>query len=428
MSEDNEAFVPEVSDEEKKRRQKSGILATVQSLIEAREQAWTEEMAGVLEEAKKPVRDSVPERYGNAEHRGVTKLTSPTEAIYRGMPEEVRAIRNPDSDHWMAEEIRAIAYNDRARLFQAKAKLGAMFERATTTEGLAAGTTGAFSTGTGGTLISRPVEQLVLIAKEKVSKMPRFASGITMTKQQHTIPTGAAMTAYQTLEGGTTTQGEPTYAGCALRAVKGAARGIVTLEMLDDADANIVSFMTTRAGMALGALQELQFWQTGNGTEPNISAFAAGTAATTTTAAALDYTSVLSTYYALSEAYLESAAWYAEKSVLQAMAMVRDGNGRAFYQGLTERPGAIDDTTRAVGTILGHPVYRVAATAGTIHFGDMNALYLVGFRQGLRARMSEHVGFATGTVQFVWEQRYDGNNVDVAAVLSITGITSANSL
>jgi HK97 family phage major capsid protein len=428
MDEQTHDFVPEVEDEEKKKRQRSGILSIVDAIVGQKEQEWTEDMATELEKWRKPDRASVPKVYEDpADHRGNLHVSSPTDRVYSRMPEEVRAIRNPDSDHWMAEELRGIAFSDRARIFQARANLGNMFGRATTTEGVAAAS-GAYSTGTGGTLISRPMEALVLISRDKVSKMPRFSSSFTMTKQTHTVPTAAAMTSYQTLEGGTTTQGEPTYSAVQLTATKGAARGIVTLEMLDDADVNLVGTMTTRAGMSLGALQEAQFWRTGNGTAPNISAFAAGTAYAETTSGTLDFTSVIGMYYTLSEPYVDAAAWYAEKSVLQLMMLVRDANGRAFYQGLNERPAAIDDHPGAVGTILGHPVYRVDATAGTIHFGDMNALYLVGQRQGITARMSEHVGFATGTVQFIWEQRYDGQNVDLLAVQTCTGITAANSL
>lgn len=422
-------LAPEVEEDEKRKRRRSGLLAIVDAVVEQKEEEWTEEMARDLTERRKPDRSSVPDVYENpAENRGSLRVASPTERIYARMPADVREIRNPDSDHWMAEEIRGIAFKDHSRVFQARAQLDSMFERATTAEG-APGASGAYSDGTGGTLISRPIEALVLIARDKVSKMPRFASSFTMTKQTHSVPTAAAMTSYQTLEGGTTTQGEPTYAAVQLTAVKGAARGIVTLEQLADSDVNVVGTMTTRAGMSLGALQESQFWRVGEGTAPNISAFAAGTTYTpSATATALDYTSVLGMYYTLSEPYLDGAAWYVEKSVLQAMSQVRDGNGRAFYQGLTERPAALDDKPRAVGAILGHPCYRVDATAGTIHFGDMNALYLVGQRQGITARMSDHVGFATGTVQFIWEQRYDGQNVDTVAVQTATGITSANSL
>lgn len=427
MAEKESDLVPEVTPKEEEQRRRDSIKSTVLAIVQAEEQRWTEEMAAELAKMKLPDRAKVPEGYKDpAPHRGTVQLQSPTLGIYRRMPKEVRQIRNPDSDHWMAEELRGIATNDRARVFQAKAAIDALFARADTAEGTPAAS-GAYSTGTGGTLISRPMEQLVLIAKEKVSKMPRFAAAMTMTKQTHSIPTGAAMTAYQTLEGGTTTQGEPTYDAVQLSAVKGAARGIITMEMIDDADANLISFMTERAGRSLGALQEAQFWRTG-GTAPNISAIAAGTAYAETTSGTLDYASVIGMYYTLEEAYLEGAAWYAEKSVLQALAGVRDGNGRAFYQGLNERPIPIDDTPSAVGTIMGHPVHRVDATAGTIHFGDMNALYIVGTRQGIRARMSEHVGFATGTVQFIWEQRYDGNNIDAVAVQTATGITAANSL
>lgn len=423
-----ETIAAEPTADERGKRDRSALAAVVAGLVEDAREEWQEETRQELEALRKPDRSSLPKLYEEpAPHRGVLQLKSPTSVIYSRMSPQVREIRNEDSDHWMAEEMRGIAYGDRNRVFKAKMELDTLFGRATTEEGIAAAS-GAYSTGTGGTLISRPVEALVLIARERVSKMPRFAGGFTMTKQTHTIPTAAAMTAYQTLEGGTTTQGEPTYDAVQITAVKGAARGIVTLEMLDDADVNLVGIMTTRAGMALGANQEAQFWRTGDGTAPNISAFAAGTAYAETTSAALDFTSVIGAYYTCPQVYRDNAAWFSEASVLQALTGVRDGNGRAFYQGLTERPAVLSDDPTAVGALMGKPVYEVDATAGTIHFGDMEALYIIGQRAGISARMSEHVGFATGTVQFIWEQRYDANNVDTSAVQTVTGITSANSL
>jgi len=424
---DRVELAPEPRPGEINERNRDGIMALVDSIVEQKERQWTDDMARELEKLKDVDRSNVPEIYRNpAEHRGVLTLASPTDRIYGRMPEEIRQIRTPETDHWMAEELRGIAYGDRARIFQAKAKLDGLF-RATTTEGIAAAS-GAYSTGTGGTLISRPVEALVLIARDKVSKMPRFASGFTMTKQTHTIPTAAAMTSYMTAEGGTTTQGEPTYAAVQLTARKGAARGKVTTEELEDADVNLVTIMTTRAGMSLGALQEAEFWRTGSGTAPHVSAFAAGTAYAETTAGTLDYASVIGMYFTCPQVYRTGAAWYAEASVLQALAGVRDGMGRGFYQGLTERPGAITDDAGAVGTLMGKPVYEVDATAGTIHFGDMGALYIVGQRKGITARMSEHANFAAGLVEFIWEQRFDGQNVDTSACQTCTGITAANSL
>ena len=133
-------------------------------------------------------------------------------------------------------------------------------------------------------------------------------------------------------------------------------------------------------------------------------------------------------YHTLPQVYRAGAAWFAESSVLQAMSGVRDGNGRPFYQGLGDAPRAITDDAGAQGTLLGKPVYEVDATAGTIHFADLGALYIVGTRKGITLRVSEHVGFTAGQIHWIWEQRFDGNNVDTSAGQTCTGITAANSL
>jgi len=417
---------PEGSSKKEDLKGKSAIQTIVNEIIAQEREEWMKGMTSDLGALLKPERGKVPEIH-NEKGEQVLRLASPTEHLYRKLSAEEREWRNPESDHYMAEELRALATGDRARLMAAQSALAAIFGRASIVEGVA-GASGAISTGTGGSLISRPLEQVVLIAKDKVSKMPRFATSFTMTKQTHNVPTAAAMTTYQTSEAGTTTQGEPTISNVQLTAVKTGARGVVSLEQLADEDYNVVTILAARAGMAIGAAQEAQFWRTGNGTAPNISAFAAGTAYSETTSGALDFTSVSDCYYTCPQVYRQNGAWYSAANVLGLMNNVRDGNGRPFYQGLGDAPRPLTDDVGAVGTLMGRPVYEVDATAGTIHFGDMAALYIVGTRAGITARMSEHAQFAAGLVEFIWEQRYDGNNVDTAAVQTITGITSANSL
>jgi HK97 family phage major capsid protein len=421
------AATPEATPEGGKLKDRSAIQTIVNEIVAQEKQEWMEGMTSDLGALLKPDRGKVPE-IQNRNGEPVIRLVSPTEHLYDRMTPEERKWRDPESDHHMAEELRALATGDRARLFAAHSALAAKFGRTNTLEGTP-GASGALATGTGGSLISRPLEAVVLIARDKVSKMPRFASSFTMTKQTHTVPTAGSMTTYQTSEGGTTTQGEPEYSAVQLSAVKTGARGVVSLEQLEDSDVNVVTVMTTRAGMAIGAAQEAQYWRTGDGTAPNISAFAAGTTYTpSATATALDFTSVSDAYYTLPQVYRENSAWYAASNVLGLMNIVRDGNGRAFYQGLGDGPRPLTDDSTAVGTLMGRPVYEVDATAGTIHFGDLSQLYIIGSRAGITARMSEHAQFAAGLVEFIWEQRYDGNNVDTSACQTITGITSANSL
>ena len=425
MSENKPTYAP-ITPTETAQREASAIQTIVSSIVAEQRQSWMSEMKAELDALREPIRTNVPELV-NREGETVHRLTSPTEYMYSRMTEAERQWRNPDSDHHMAEWLRGCAGKDNARMFQANVALEAMYGRATTEEGVAAAS-GGLSTGTGGSLIPRPLEAVILIARDRVAKMRRFAGGFTMTAQTHTVPTAKSMTAHMTLEGVATTQGEPTYASIQLTARKNSARGIVTNEVLADAAVNVVNVMSTRAGSALGAVEEAQMWRIGEGTAPNITAFMAGVALAETTSGILDFTTVIAAYYAVPQQYRDNARWFAASDVLQLMALVRDGNGRSFYPGLLEPSLPLGDDGTAFQTILGKPVHEVDATPGTIHFADASALYLVGSRAGITARTSEHVGFTTGTVQFIWEERFDGTNVDTSAGQTITGITSANSL
>jgi HK97 family phage major capsid protein len=314
-------------------------------------------------------------------------------------------------------------------MFEASAHLDKLF-RATTAEGTA-GASGALSTGTGGALLPRPLEQVVLISRDRVAKMRKLASSFTMTAQTHTIPTAAAMTGYMTLEGGTTTQGEPTVASVQLTARKGQVMAILTEEMLDDAAINVVNMYATRAGLALGTLEDNQFFKDGSGTAPNVSAYLQGTAFDESvggTSGMLSYTNVVGMFFALPQAYRAQGKWLIGDDVLILLSALKDGNGRPFYNNMLDAPRAISDDGGSQGTILGRPVFSVPFTAGTIWFGDPSAAYMVGSRQGLQSAVDRSVGFVAGNVYFKISQRFDGHNVDLVAGRNCTGITSVNTL
>jgi HK97 family phage major capsid protein len=249
-----------------------------------------------------------------------------------------------------------------------------------------------------------------------------------MTAQQHTVPTMDQMTGYMTSEGGTTTQGEPTLSSVSLIARKGQVMAIATEEMLADVAINLVSAYAVRAGKALGALEDNQFFKDGSGTAPNISAFLAGTTYTETTSAALSYTDVIGMYFALPQAYRDQGKWLIADNVLILLSALKDANARPFYSTMTELPRPLVDDPTAIGTLLGKPVYSVPFTNGTIWFGDPSAAYAVGSRQGIESRVDTSVGFVAGNVYFKISQRFDGNNLDAIAGRNCTGITSVNTL
>jgi HK97 family phage major capsid protein len=429
--EDTPEVIPrgEVGETEAEARRQAGFKALVMNVVESERAKFWDGATEMLRKMEIPDRSPVPD-FRNKADEPVARLVSPTEPLYRRLSAEERAIRTPDGDHWMAEWIRGNVYGDSARMFQSSAELETLFpdpKRATTTEGTA-GASGAISTGTGGALVPRPLEAAVLIARDRVAKMRRFAQSMTMTAQTHTVPTAAAMTAYMTAEGATATQGEPTMASVQLTARKGQVTAVATEEILNDAAINLVNIYAARGGGALGKLEDDQFFSDGDGTAPNISACILGTAYSETTSAALSYTDLLGMYYTVGQAYRQNAVWMAASNVLQLLAALRDGDNRPFYQGLVNAPAPISDDPTAEGTLLRRPVYEVPFPDGSMLFGDVNACYIVGTRQGLQSKASEHVKFDSDEVMWKITQRFDGINVDAVAAYTVAGITSVNTV
>lgn len=432
----SEATVPGVSPEEQKARAESALLVEFENLMAQRERQRDEELRAELAALAQPDRStaaaishgSEPENVTEREaspHRGRLTLRSPYERVYSSMSEEERQWRSAESDHWVAEHFRGRLQKDVARVKLANAKIEQLYGRATLDEGTAS-SEGAISTGVGGDLIPRPLEQAVLIARDRVAKMRRFANNFVMTAQTHNIPTVNAATGYMTAESGTTTVGEPTPSNVQFTAVKGVVRMITTREFLEDAAGNVVSILAQRAGGALGALEDQQFWSVGNGTAPNISSKVDGTTAVTTaTAGELNLVDVQAMYFAVQQEYRGNGAWYCATDVLQFLSGVVDSTARPYYQGLADAPGAVVDDPMQEGRLLRRPVYEVPLPDGVLIFGDMRAGYTVGTRQGITASMSEDVGFVTDTIQWKWTQRFDGNDVDAVALQRQSGITSA---
>ena len=403
-------------------REAAGMSAIVANIVAGEKAAWMNEMREEIEGYSTPQAAPVTvDRAGEP----LIKLTSPYQRMYDAMDEPTKQWRNADSDHWMAEWLRGQVWRDHARMFQANAELEKMFGRAATTEGVATAS-GALSTGTGGALIPRPMEAVVLIARDKVAKMRRWAQRYQMTAQTHTVPTAAAMTANMVGESTTGAQGEPTIASVQITAKKGQVKAVATVEALSDVAINLINLWAQRGGAALGTLEDNQFLKDGDGTGNNISAFLTGTAYSETTSGVLAFLDVNAMYYTLEQQYRQNAVWLISSDVLQMLSLLRNATtGAQFYLGMTEKPGPISDDPTAEGTLMRRPVYEVPSTAGTVWFGDIGASYIIGDRMGLSSSVSDQVRFEEDEVVWKLTERFDGQSIDAVASQVATGITSA---
>jgi len=412
--------VGELTDGEREAVNRSAYKAEIDNIVAAERANWDAEALAELKSYKAPVTEEKAEAPARAaqilDRSGVEvhRLMSPTEPLYSRFSDEEKQWRSPDSDHWNAEWFRGQLSKNSARMARANAGLEEIYGRALMTEG-AAGALGAIAGGTAGELMPRPMEQIVLLARDRVSKMRRFASHISMTSQTHTVPTAAAMTAHNTAEEVTATDGSPAIAQVQLTARKGQVTSLFTVELMQDNAINLVNMLAKRGGGALGVNEDNQFFKLGDGSAPNCSAFLASTAHSITTGD-LRFTDVVEMYFGVSQEYRQQAVWLASANVLQMMTSFRNATtGTQFYLGLTDKPGPITDDPTAEGTVMRRPVYEVPFTDGTLWFGDPSAAYVIGTRVGITSAMSEHVHFNLDQVMWKMTQRYDGINVDLVA-------------
>ena len=418
--------------EEGGKRLESAIHASLDAIAKRHEDRVLDGVADLISKYEMPDRSGVPE-FTNRKGDTVHRLSSPTSALYKRLPDEVKAIRNPDSDHWMAQFVLGVMTNDGATKVQARAKLSELFPDHARNDTLAgaADASGGFAAGTGAELLPRPLENLVAIARDAIAKMSRWATTYNMTAQEHNIPTGTAVTAFMQAEATSpSTQGEPTYAQVPLVAHKMVAKLIMGNDIMEDAAFNIVNFVSQRGGAALGALEDVQFF-TGSGTPPNVTGLS-GTAYAETTTNALGYSDVIAMFRNLGQVYRGNARWLVAADVLGYMANVRlDTISAPFYQSLLDPPMVLTDDADgspfagAQGTLLGRPVHEVPLASGDIWFGDPRACYAIGRRQGLRVEMSRDFYFDTFRTIMLIHQRIAGNNVDTAAAQYAQGISSA---
>jgi HK97 family phage major capsid protein len=419
----------EVSEEEKTKREESRVVTIVRTLLADQRDKDEAATAEALATLKTPERTTVALHKNTDDrvsHISALRTNPVTEPMYRQLSADVREIRNPDTDHWMAEWIRGNVDKNHARMLTADAKLRELLPemyRADTAEGVA-GADGALSDGTGGALIPRPLEAVVMIERDPVAKMRRFAAVYNMTRQQHTIPTAGAVTSAMTAEGADITEGNPEFASISLVAHKCATICVATAEMLADSAFNLMQIYATRAGASIAAVEDGQFWALGDGNAPNVSASYIGSPYLLDLAPTLTYEDLVTMYFTVPQQYREGAAWFANSDVLSLISGMLATDGRPLMVASVDTPAVVTDDPMSEGSLLRKPVYEVPTAAEWLSFANLRQGYAVGSRAGITSAASSDVGFVADTVYFKFTSRFDGNNVDAEAGVTTSGITA----
>lgn len=411
--------------EEKGRIEDDTLTVQLRTAMARREERVLERVGERLAKLTEPDRSSAVAEVlpkGEPDER-VRQVRAVVDYRYDRMPENVRRFRSPETDHWMAQWIRALTVRDQELMKLADANLSEKFGRADTLVGTPdAG--GGISSGTGGPLIPVPLLGVIEIERDAVAKIRGLASPFELTAAQARIPTAGAVTVAMVAEGTTSTGDEPPFASKLPVAHKMQAGMKASVEAVADSAFNLVGIYASRAGRAMGAEEDVQFCTT-DGIAPNVSEKIddGATNVPLATVVTLDYAQMVTNYFALPQQYRMNAAWFGSGATLTILSSILDGNGRPIFSPGAGLPGVITDDS-ADGVVFRKPVYEVPLADGVLVFGEMRS-YGVGTRAGITARVSEHASWSADLIEYKFTQRLDGIVLDAGAFVESNGITTA---
>lgn len=413
-------------------------------LASVRQSATQAALAAVrtaIREATRPNRSRLPAGNGNRNDRrpaGSIRVSPAEEYVYRMLPAAEREWRKPETDHYIAEWIRGMAFKDRQRVLLADDHLariaggravdraeGREESRADTLEGTTTAVSG-LSQGTGGALIPLPFAGLIIRALNKSAKLRARATVYTSDALTLRVSRRGVASVANALEGAVAAQGEPTFDSKLLTKKKTQANMEASYEMLEDSAFNLVSLYSEAAGEAFGEHEDL-FICTSPGTGADqTESFASATI--TAVAEAVSGTCGLNDlskiFFDLPQQYRDRAVWMTNSTILGLLSVIRPSGGMPLLVPQSGPATVVTDDGGAgvVGFIFGKPVIDVPTETGQIVFGDPRG---IGILDGGGIRTRTYDIPAADSIGFRFTRRWDCVIQQEARFRQMEGITTA---
>lgn len=370
---------------------------------------------------------------------GFGDVTDGREYLYRRLPKELQAVRNPRIDAEMARWIRAAArvVPNNECLIEWERRDAEAIKRADLLEGTTTATSG-LSGGTAGPLIPLPLHNQITLLRDRSAVLRRYAKIVTSPSLTLRLPVMGVATAGMAAEGAVFgTQGEPTNTSILLSKKKMQFVAQASEESLMDSAFNVVSLFTERAASAFGQLEDVQIC-TSDGTAPDITGSletpnnnSAGaqtiTAYSEAVSGTLGYDDMLGIFFAVPKQYRNSPSciWMGDATMMRILSQIVDANGRPIFAPSTNAAAPMGDSVpAAVGQIFGRDVVEVPLTSTNLFFGDMSYYYILeGERMAMKS--TDAVSWSADTIDFKITARWDGAIASTTPFRTCAGITTA---
>lgn len=259
----------------------------------------------------------------------------------------------------------------------------------------------------GGYLVPEEFEHDIVTGLDAVNVIRSLAKVIT-THHDRKIPIAVGHSAATwTAENAAYTESNPTFGQKQIDAFKLTDLIRISVELLQDAEFDMESYIAAEIARAFGIAEEQAFCVgTGVGQPTGIFTADGGTVGVTTAAAnAITLDEVISLVYALKSPYRKNAKFLMNDATVALVRKLKDGNGAYLWQPSIQA-GQPDK-------LLGYDLYTspyaptVEAGAYAIAFGDFQN-YWIGDRAGRTVQRLNELYATNGQVGFVATERVDG--------------------
>ena len=259
----------------------------------------------------------------------------------------------------------------------------------------------------GGYLVPTEFEHQIVTELEE-SNIIRSIARVITTHHDRKIPIAVGHSvATWTAENAAYTESNPTFGQKQIDAFKLTDLLRVSVELLQDAEFDLESYISAEIARAFGVAEEQAFC-VGAGTNQPTGIFPAngGTVGVTAAAAnAVTADELISLIYALKSPYRRNAKFLMNDATVSAIRKLKDGNGVYLWQPALQA-GQPD---KLLGFDLVTSPYAPTMATGTlpIAFGDFNN-YWIGDRMGRTVQRLNELYATNGQIGFVATERVDG--------------------
>ena len=259
----------------------------------------------------------------------------------------------------------------------------------------------------GGYLVPTEFERQIVTELEESNVIRSIAKVIT-THHDRKIPIAVGHSvATWTAENAAYTESNPTFGQKQIDAFKLTDLLRVSVELLQDSEFDLESYISAEIARAFGVAEEQAFC-VGTGTNQPTGIFTAngGTVGVTTAAAnAVTADELISLIYALKSPYRRNAKFLMNDVTVSAIRKLKDGNGVYLWQPALQ--AGQPDKLLGFDLVTSPYAPTMATGALPIAFGDFNN-YWIGDRMGRTVQRLNELYATNGQIGFVATERVDG--------------------